>query len=145
MIIVKKKFKELSLKELYLILKISQEVFIVEQRCFYLDCDHLDEKAIHFLGFKNGQLISYMRVLCNESINLCTLGRILVTKNNRGKGFGVNIISEVIKTLENLNSLYTFEMSAQTYLIDFYKKFNFHPVGNEYLDAGIPHIKMVKK
>jgi ElaA protein len=145
MIIVKKKFKELSLKELYLILKIRQEVFIVEQRCFYLDCDDLDEKAIHFLGFKKGQLISYMRVLYNESMNLWTLGRILVTKNNRGKGLGVNIISEVIKILENLNPLYTFEMSAQTYLIDFYKKFNFCPVGNEYLDAGIPHIKMVKK
>ena len=145
MIIVKKKFKELSLEELYLILKIRQEVFIVEQRCFYLDCDDLDEKAIHFLGFLNGKLISYMRVLSNENMNLWTLGRILVTKNNRGKGYGVDIISEVIKILKNLNSLYTFEMSAQTYLIDFYKKFNFHPVENEYLDAGIPHIKMVKK
>ena len=126
-------------------MKIRQEVFIVEQRCFYLDCDDLDEKAIHFLGFLNGKLISYMRVLSNENMNLWTLGRILVTKNNRGKGYGVDIISEVIKILKNLNSSYTFEMSAQTYLINFYKKFNFYPVGNEYLDAGIPHIKMVKK
>ena len=112
---------------------------------FLLDCDDLDEKAIHFLGFINGKLISYMRVLSNENMNLWTLGRILVTKNNRGKGYGVDIISEVIKILKNLNSSYTFEMSAQTYLINFYKKFNFYPVGNEYLDAGIPHIKMVKK
>ena len=145
MIIEKKKFKELKLEELYSILKIRQEVFIVEQKCFYLDCDGFDLDAIHFLGYEKEELVAYMRVLKNEKLKSFILGRILVSKKNRKLGLGINLIKNVISYLENDNENFKLEMSAQTYLISFYKKFNFKVEGGSYLDAGIPHVKMIKK
>lgn len=144
MIIEKKEFNQLSLEELYLILKIRQEVFIVEQKCFYLDCDDLDQKSIHFLGYLDGVLVCYLRVINNEENNLWILGRILVSKKYRSLGLGIDLMNKTLKYLENKNSNYSLEMSAQTYLIDFYKKFDFKTLGNEYLDAGVSHIKMIK-
>ncbi len=145
MILVKKQFNELSLEELYLILKIRQEIFIVEQKCFYLDCDDLDQKSIHFLGYHDESLVCYMRVLNNEKTNSWILGRILVSKKYRSLGFGIDLMKQTLKFLENKKSNYYLEMSAQTYLIDFYKKFDFQVEGAEYLDAGVAHIKMIKK
>ena len=144
MIIEKKEFNQLSLEELYLILKIRQEVFIVEQKCFYLDCDDLDQKSIHFLGYIDGVLVCYLRVIKNEENNLWILGRILVSKKYRSLGIGIDLMNKSLKYLKNKNSNYSLEMSAQTYLIDFYKKFDFKTLGNEYLDAGVSHIKMIK-
>tara|TARA_S200000501_G_C20741762_1_gene707639 strand:- start:712 stop:1152 length:441 start_codon:yes stop_codon:yes gene_type:complete len=143
MIIVEKKFNDLTLEELYLILKIRQEVFIVEQKCFYLDCDDLDQKAIHFLGYINNSLVCYMRVL-NNKMDSWILGRILVSKKNRNLGLGIKLIKKVLNLLDQKKPNYYFQMSAQTYLIDFYKKLGFQIDGDEYLDADIPHIKMIK-
>ena len=145
MILVKKEFNELTLNELYLILKIRQEVFIVEQKCFYLDCDDLDQKSIHILGYRDDFLVCYMRVLKNKKNNLFILGRILVSKKYRSLGLGIELMKRIISFLKTKNPSYSLEMSAQTYLIDFYKKFDFHVKGEEYLDAGVPHIKMIKE
>ena len=145
MILVNKKFNELTLDELYLILKIRQEVFIVEQKCFYLGCDDLDQKSIHFLGFRNGFLVCYMRVFNNKKVNTWVLGRILVSKKYRNLGLGIDLMNKVLEFLSYDKSNYFLEMSAQTYLINFYKKFNFKIEGDEYLDAGVPHVKMIKK
>ena len=145
MIIVKKEFNQLTLEELYLILKIRQEVFIVEQKCFYLDCDDLDQKSIHFLGYRNGFLVCYMRVFNNKEDNIWVLGRILVSKKYRNLGLGIDLMNQVLEFLSYDKSNYSLEMSAQTYLINFYKKFNFKTEGDEYLDAGVPHVKMIKK
>ena len=144
MILVKKEFNELTLEELYLILKIRQEVFIIEQKCFYLDCDDLDQKSIHFLGYLDGVLACYMRVFNNEQNSVWVLGRILVSKKFRSIGLGIELMNQTLKFLSHKKNNYSLEMSAQTYLIDFYKKFNFKIEGDEYLDAGISHIKMTK-
>ena len=145
MILVKKFFNELTLNELYLILKIRQEVFIVEQKCFYLDCDDLDQKSIHFLGYRDGFLVCYMRIFNNKKDNKWVLGRILVSKKYRNLGLGIDLMNQVLKFLSDKKYNYSLEMSAQTYLISFYEKFNFNTEGDEYLDAGIPHVKMIKK
>jgi len=144
MIVEKKEFNDLTKEELYLILKIRQEVFIVEQKCFYLDCDDLDQGSMHFLGYHNEELVAYMRVFENHKANVFILGRILVAEKYRNLGLGIDLINKVSNFLETKNSFFSLEMSAQTYLIDFYKKFDFKIEGDEYLDAGIPHIKMVK-
>ncbi len=144
MIVEKKEFNDLTKEELYLILKIRQEVFIVEQKCFYLDCDDLDQGSMHFLGYHNEELVAYMRVFENHKVNVFILGRILVSEKYRNLGLGIDLINKVSNFLETKNSFFSLEMSAQTYLIDFYKKFDFKIEGDEYLDAGIPHIKMVK-
>ena len=145
MIVEKKEFNDLTKEELYLILKIRQEVFIVEQKCFYLDCDDLDQKSIHILGYRDDFLVCYMRVLKNKKNNLFILGRILVSKKYRSLGLGIELMKRIISFLKTKNPSYSLEMSAQTYLIDFYKKFDFHVKGEEYLDAGVPHIKMIKE
>ena len=145
MILVRKEFNELALEELYLILKIRQEVFILEQKCFYLDCDDLDQKSIHFLGYRSGFLVCYMRVFNNKKVNTWVLGRILVSKKYRNLGLGIDLMNKVLEFLSYDKSNYFLEMSAQTYLINFYKKFNFKIEGDEYLDAGVPHVKMIKK
>ena len=145
MILVKKFFNELTLNELYLILKIRQEVFIVEQKCFYLDCDDLDQKSIHFLGYRDGFLVCYMRIFNNKKDNKWVLGRILVSKKYRNLGLGIDLMNQVLKFLSDKKYNYSLEMSAQTYLISFYEKFNFNTEGDEYLDAGIPHVKMIKE
>ena len=145
MILVRKEFNGLALEELYLILKIRQEVFILEQKCFYLDCDDLDQKSTHILGYRDESLVCYMRVLKNKKNNSFILGRILVSKKYRSLGLGIELMKRIISFLKTKNPSYSLEMSAQTYLIDFYKKFDFHVKGEEYLDAGVPHIKMIKE
>ena len=86
-----------------------------------------------------------MRVIKNDKLKSFILGRILVSKKNRKLGLGINLIKNVISYLENYNENFKLEMSAQTYLISFYEKFNFKVEGDNYLDAGIPHVKMIKK
>ena len=86
-----------------------------------------------------------MRVVKNDKLKSFILGRILVSKKNRKLGLGINLIKNVISYLENYNENFKLEMSAQTYLISFYEKFNFKVEGDNYLDAGIPHVKMIKK
>ena len=129
------------------ILFVTYYSVFVEQKCFYLDCDGLDQKAIHFLGIKNKELIAYMRVLKpkkNNKRESLVLGRILVKKKYRKLGIGLTFMDNIIRFLTEKFPSLSMEMSAQTYLINFYKKFNFKVFGKEYLDAGVPHIKMIK-
>ena len=141
-----KEFNQLSTTELYSILKIRQEVFIIEQNCNYLDCDGLDLKAIHMSLNRGGELIAYLRMIkpniLSENI---VLGRILVSINERNKNIGKEMMLQVINFLEKQYPNLSIEMSAQSYLIDFYNQFGFNIIGEEYLDDNIPHMKMIKK
>ena len=146
MIIENKEFSNLSLEELYSILKIRQEVFIIEQKCNYLDCDNLDLNAIHVSIKENLKLIAYLRIIKPNIISEnVVLGRILVDNNKRKKNIGKKIISYAIKLIMEKYPNKSIEMSAQSYLIDFYNQFEFKVFGKEYLEDEIPHIKMIKK
>ena len=137
-----KHYNELSLDELYLILKIRQEIFIVEQNCSYLDADNLDKTARHLMGYKDEELIAYMRVVdANQIYKTISFGRILVKDKFRKSGVGRELMKEAIALFPK-NEIIT--ISAQVYLKQFYKEFNFEPVGQEYLEDGIPHIKMIR-
>jgi ElaA protein len=141
-----KEFHQLSTNELYSILKIRQEVFIIEQNCNYLDCDGLDLKAIHMSLKIGGELMAYLRMIkpnvLSENI---VLGRILVSINERDKNIGKEMMLQAINFLEEQYPNLSIEMSAQSYLIDFYNQFGFNIIGEEYLEDNIPHIKMIKK
>ena len=141
-----KEFHQLSTNELYSILKIRQEVFIIEQNCNYLDCDGLDLKAIHMSLKIGGELIAYLRMIkpniLSENI---VLGRILVSINERDKNIGKEMMLQAINFLEEQYPNLSIEISAQSYLIDFYNQFGFNIIGEEYLEDNIPHIKMIKK
>ena len=138
-----KHYNELSKDMLYLILKIRQEVFVIEQDCNYLDADGIDRNSHHLLGFLDGDLIAYMRIVDQgQKCENISFGRILVKKEYRGDGIGRQLMQKAIDLFSSQHDYIS--MSAQLYLLEFYKEFNFEPVGEEYLEDNIPHIKMIR-
>ena len=123
-----KKYNELSRIELYEVLKIRQEVFIIEQNCHYLDADGHDQYARHLFCSKDNKIIAYMRVVNSGVIyDHISFGRILVDKKNRKQGLGREIIQ---KGLNLFSKDETIVMSAQVYLKKFYQEFGFKCVGS---------------
>jgi ElaA protein len=141
-----KKFKELKGEEIYQILKARNEVFIVEQHCAYQDCDDKDRSAYHLFLEDKKEIIAYLRILQKGvSYDEISVGRVLVNKSYRGKGIAQEMMIKAIKFIEeNLNER-KIRISAQAYLIDFYKGFGFEEVSNVYLEDDIPHIEMLYK
>jgi ElaA protein len=140
-------FSELSPKALYDILKARAEVFIVEQRCAYLDLDGIDELA-HHLVLRNDRsdLVAYARLIPpSVKFQEPSIGRVLTTRSARRKGFGRLLVRE---SLSRLNALYPnlpIRISAQTYLETFYNDFGFVRTSDEYDEDGIPHIEMLRQ
>lgn len=141
-----KKFKELKGEEIYEILKIRNEVFIVEQQCAYLDCDGKDREAYHLFLEVNKGIVAYLRILQKGvSYDEISIGRVLVNKNHRRKGIAQEMMIKAIKFIEeNLNEREV-RIEAQEYLVDFYRGFGFEEVSDMYLEDGIPHIEMLYK
>jgi len=141
-----KTFQELTTEELYDLLQLRSEVFVVEQDCVYQDIDGKDRKAIHVLGFYNGQLAAYTR--CFKPgiyFDEAAIGRIVVDKRFRDKGLGHQIVKASIEVIHDRYKTALIKLSAQTYLVDFYNSHGFEITGEEYLEDGIPHIAMIKK
>ena len=142
-----KAFAELSLQELYNIMVLRQEVFVVEQNCPYLDADGKDEASYHLLGYENGEIIAYTR-LTPKGITYPkhpSIGRVLTTKKARGKGLGNLLMEESIAYCEKIFGEEAIKISAQCYLLKFYNALGFETIGEEYLEDGIPHISMICK
>ncbi|QBD86012.1 GNAT family N-acetyltransferase, partial [Clostridium tetani] len=141
-----KKFKELRCEEIYKILQIRNEVFIVEQKCAYQDCDGKDKKSYHLYLEDKGEILCYLRILPKKvSYNEVSIGRVLVNKNYRGKGIAKEMMIKAINFIEkNLNEK-EIKIQAQCYLFNFYKSLGFKEISNEYLEDNIPHIDMLYK
>ncbi len=143
--IVVKTFEELSKNELYEILQLRSEVFVVEQRCIYQDVDGKDQRALHAMGIKNGKLVAYTRIFRpGDYFENVSIGRVLVAKTERQYGYGKVIMQA---TLDEIGAKFpkgVVEISAQTYLLKFYTDLGFVVQGEEYLEDDIPHIRMVK-
>ncbi|MBW6411187.1 GNAT family N-acetyltransferase [Clostridium weizhouense] len=141
-----KKFEELKIKDIYKILEIRNEVFIVEQQCAYQDCDGKDENAHHLYLEDNDKIIAYLRILNKGvSYNEMSIGRVLVHKDYRGKGISKEMMLKAIKFIElNLNEK-EIKIQAQAYLVDFYGSLGFKETSKEYLEDNIPHIDMLYK
>ena len=141
-----KSFSELTTDELYEIMALRQEVFVVEQNCPYLDADGKDQLSWHLLGFdKAEKLIAYARIAPKgvPYENYISIGRIVSAPSVRGKGVGKRLIIESLNTIEKLFNRQAIKISAQCYLIKFYISFGFETVGEEYLEDNIPHIAMI--
>ena len=139
-----KKFSELSTEEIYNILKLRSEVFVVEQNCVYQDIDEKDKKATHLFIEKNNEIIAYTRIFKkgyyyeeNPSI-----GRVVVSKKERGKKLGKEIMLNSIEFIKKEIEGRKIELSAQKYLDKFYKDLDFYAEGEDYLEDGIPHQRM---
>lgn len=141
-------FTELSINELYDITRLRQEVFIVEQTCYYLDADNLDQKCWHVIGKDPEEKIqAYARILPIETAysDFGSIGRIAVSATYRGTGTGEKLLQYSLdKYYEHIGGI-PLKISAQSYLLKFYNKFGFKSTGHEYLEDGIPHTSMIMK
>ena len=140
-----KNFNQLSTHELYDILHLRSEVFVIEQKCIYQDIDYKDKKALHVLLKKNNKLIGYTRVFKNgDYLKNASIGRVLVCKNNRYHNYGTQLMEVSINAIKTKFKESKISISAQTYLKQFYSNLGFETSGEEYLEDGIPHIPMIK-
>lgn len=138
-----KKFKDLSPLELYEILQLRSEVFVVEQDCVYQDIDGKDQKALHILGTVKGKIVAYTRVFKpGDYLEKAAIGRVVVAADFRKKDFGKAIMQASIAAIENHFNTTAIGLSAQTYLLNFYNDLGFSALGETYLEDGIPHIYM---
>lgn len=143
--IIVKTFNELSLEELYKILRLRAEVFVVEQDCVYQDIDNKDKNALHVIGFKNDEVVGYTRCFKpGDYFTEASIGRVVVQENERQYGYGYDIMNTSIKAIAEHFQTEKIKISAQTYLNTFYSNLGFENTGEEYLEDGIPHIAMVK-
>lgn len=140
-----KSFKELTKHELYNILQLRSEVFVVEQDCVYQDLDGKDEKSLHVIGFKNKKVVAYTRIFKpGDYFELASIGRVVVAKNERHHKYGFDIMNASIEAIKEYFKETSIKISAQVYLKNFYNYLGFKSLGNEYLEDNIPHIAMIK-
>tara|TARA_Y100000385_G_scaffold182065_1_gene188038 strand:+ start:605 stop:1045 length:441 start_codon:yes stop_codon:yes gene_type:complete len=145
MIFTIKRFNDLSIHELYVILQLRSEVFVVEQDCVYQDLDNKDLDAYHVLGVLDKEIVAYARIFKPGDYFLeSSIGRIVVKKEFRKFQYGYKLVENSIQFIENNLQQNTILISAQSYLTKFYNSLGFIRVGEEYLEDGIPHIKMLK-
>ncbi|MNJ94128.1 putative acyltransferase [compost metagenome] len=141
-----KSFKELSTKDLYEILKLRNEVFIVEQECAYLDLDGKDEQSYHLMCFVNGNLAGYTRLLPQGiSYGEAAIGRVVIGKDYRGLKLGRKLMEKSIQACENLFGTKIIRIGAQVYLTDFYRSLGFSESGQPYDEDGIAHVEMLRR
>ncbi len=141
-----KKFSELTTDELYKILQLRNEVFVVEQNCIYQDADGKDQEAYHLFYTKNNEIIAYTRIFePGKYFEKASIGRVVVSPEYRGKKYGKKIMKDSISFVEKNFNTPEIEISAQTYLKKFYNEMGFVEKGTEYLEDDIPHIKMIYK
>lgn len=141
-----KPFSHLSCQEIHQILRARQQVFIVEQRCIYLDADHLDTCAWHLMGSdRQENLVAYLRVVePGEKYLEPSIGRVLTCLNRRGEGMGRQLMNIGIERTRRQFPKQGIRISAQTYLQQFYCELGFETVGESYSEDGIPHIEMYR-
>jgi len=139
-----KKFDELGPGELYSILKLRSEVFVVEQNCVFLDQDDKDQVCHHLSGWQDNKLVAYARILApGISYGESSIGRIVTSPSARGKGAGRELVNHSITTLYTLHGKQVIRIGAQYYLKGFYESFGFEQAGPIYLEDGIQHIEML--
>lgn len=139
-------FGELSNVQLYKILKLRQEVFVVEQDCPYLDADDKDQQSFHLVSWDDqGEAVAYVRLLPVglSYVSYASIGRVVTAKSIRGSGGGKALMKNALVWAEKLFGDAPLKISAQSYLIKFYSELGFKAVGEEYLEDNIPHIAMV--
>jgi ElaA protein len=143
------KFASLSVYQLYDILKLRSEVFVVEQTCIFQDMDDLDQDSYHVLCYDNANvLIAYARILPKGLAypDYCSMGRIVTSPSVRGKKIGKKLVTETLALVDELiEDPRPMKIGAQSRLISFYEEFGFQPVGEDYIEDGILHRYMVLK
>ncbi|MEI6946240.1 GNAT family N-acetyltransferase [Paraflavisolibacter sp. H34] len=138
-----KRFDELNPHELYALLQLRSEVFVVEQHCVYLDADGKDPHCYHLLGALEGKLGAYCRILPpGVSYPEASIGRVVSSPSFRGRGLGAKLLQQALDRLGELFGSVPVTIGAQLYLQKFYEGFGFRRTSEVYLEDGIEHIYM---
>ncbi len=138
-------FSDLTVEQLYAVLMLRCDIFVVEQHCPYLDPDGKDSYAYHLLGIEDGVLAAYIRLFAPTEIeNYVVFGRVVTARTARGKGYGKQLLQELLRYCEYHFPGVAIQCSAQFYLKKFYESFGFVAYGDVYEEDGIPHIGMQK-
>ena len=139
-----KSFSKLTVDELYKVLQLRSQVFVVEQNCVYQDCDNKDPGSFHLMGWKNNTLVAYARLLPAGLVySSPSIGRVVTSPSTRRVGIGRELMRVAIeKTIELFRDT-QITISAQVYLKSFYTSLGFQPVGEVYLEDNIEHIRMI--
>lgn len=140
-----KKFSDLTLDEMYDSLYLRTEVFVVEQKCCYQEVDNSDKVSYHiFAKDSEGTIVAYARILpAGISFDEVSIGRVVVDKNYRGQGLSRELVKRTLDFIKNEFNEKVIQISAQEYLINFYKSFGFEINSDVYLEDNIPHIDMI--
>ena len=138
-----RRFSELSVQELYDILKLRVNVFVVEQCCPYPELDDKDQSALHLCFREEGELVAYLRIMDRGvSSEYVTLGRVISAR--RRQGLGSALLREGIRQAEERFGAESIYLEAQVYAIPFYEKQGFRVISEEFPEDGIPHVKMLR-
>jgi ElaA protein len=143
---ITKPFEALTLAELYALLQLRSEVFVVEQTCAFQDIDGHDQAAVHLLGYTAaGELAAYARLFeAGRSYDQASIGRVVTSPRHRGAGLGRELLRQAIGQCEALFGVQPIKIGAQQYLRAFYESFGFVAADEGYLEDGIPHVHMVR-
>lgn len=143
-------FNDLTVPELYAILRLRAEVFVVEQECIYQDLDGNDASAYHVLGFdQQRELVAYSRLMPMGTTNdsYPAIGRVIISKKVRRKGVGTTLMEKSIRECQRVfggGDSTGIKISAQVHVNKFYASLGFAPVGEQYMEDGIPHVCMLR-
>lgn len=137
--------KSLSSIQLFDILRLRQDVFFVEENIIYPDLDDIDKEAIHVFATINGEVVSYARVYNDEAEKHVKIGRVVTAAKYRGKGLASEIIKECVKVGKENYGVGEFWLDAQIHAITFYESLGFEIASERFIEAGIEHVRMVRR
>ena len=139
--IIWKSFEQLTTSELYAVLSLREQVFMLEQQSLYKDIDGADQQALHLLVFKEGALIAYLRLL--PGTERTTIGRVVVLKGERGQGLGAMLLTTALDKAANDYPQHPVYLSSQVSRQGLYQRFGFKVISEPYDDGGILHVGML--
>ncbi len=138
--VVSKFFDELTTRELYELLKVRSEIFVVEQNCVYQDIDDIDYESLHLFFDENGRVEAYLRVFRKDADTI-QIGRVLTRKH--GRGLGRLLLQEGINQVRKRWKPKKIYIEAQCYATGYYEREGFEICSDEFLEDGIPHVQMI--
>jgi ElaA protein len=140
-----KTFTDLTPDELYKILRLRAEVFVVEQNCVFQDMDNKDQESHHLTGWLDNELVAYTRIMpAGLAYEEVSIGRVVSSPRYRGSGAGRELMNKAFLCIAELYGKQRVRIGAQLYLQTFYSSLGFEPQGDIYLEDGIQHIIMLK-
>jgi ElaA protein len=142
-----KAFRELSPDELYAILRLRSEVFVVEQTCVFQDMDNKDQNSHHLMGWNDdGSLAAYTRLIpAGVAYEIPSIGRVVTSPAARGGGLGRLLMERSIDEANRLFGSHPVKIGAQLYLKKFYSSLGFQQTSDVYMEDGIEHIEMIRQ